>query len=141
MEVFSHYGVGIKTFAIERKPDGRVEFTLWFTAFFVPVWPLSSWSARYAGPVRHDGIKEDGHRFDDPVQIQRDALCHIQTLSLSLMALALAIGPIGWLIFRTTGRGATPMEMVLVYAACVWPVVLVLMIERHRTRLLKGPWT
>ena len=141
MEVFSHYGVGIKTYAIERKPDGRVEFTLWFTVFWIPVWPLSSWSGVYAGPIHHDGIKEDGHRFTDTVRIHRDALCYIQTVTLSLLLLALAIGPIGWLIFRTSGRSATPMEMILVYAACVWPVALVILIERRRTRLLKGPWT
>jgi hypothetical protein len=42
MEVFSHYGIGTKVNAIERKPDGRVEFTLWFTIFWFPVFPLSS---------------------------------------------------------------------------------------------------
>jgi hypothetical protein len=70
-----------------------VKFTLWATVFFMPVWPLSSWSAIYAGPVRPDGIKEDGHRFDDPVRIQRDIISYVQTLSASAVMLALAIGP------------------------------------------------
>jgi hypothetical protein len=42
VHAFSHYGIGVKVHAIERQPDGRVEFTLWFTVFFVPIVPLSS---------------------------------------------------------------------------------------------------
>ncbi|HLX95225.1 MAG TPA: hypothetical protein VKU37_05730 [Verrucomicrobiae bacterium] len=141
MEVFSHYGVGIKAFAIERKPDGRVKFTLWATVFCMPVFPLSSWSAIYAGPVRPDGIKEDGHRFDDAVRIQRDFISYVRTLSLSVMMLALAIAPAAYFIFRTTGRGATPIEMIFVFAACIWPVVVVSLAERHRHHLLTGCWT
>ena len=57
MEVFSHYGIGINAYAIERKPDGRVEFTCWFTIFWIPVFPLSSWSAVYADPLSPDDIK------------------------------------------------------------------------------------
>ncbi|HVM47124.1 MAG TPA: hypothetical protein VMU04_03810 [Candidatus Acidoferrum sp.] len=45
MKTFSHYGVGVKVHAIERRPDGGVEFTLWFAVFFIPIFPLSSWSA------------------------------------------------------------------------------------------------
>lgn len=141
MEVFSHYGVGIKAFAIERKPDGRVEFTLWATAFFLPVWPLSSWSATYAGPVRSDGIKEDGHRFEDEVRIQRDFFTYAQTVTAAFVMLAVAITPITYFIFRTTGRAATTFEMILVYASCIWPIVVVSLVERHRRTLLAGRWT
>jgi hypothetical protein len=55
--------------------------------------------------------------------------------------LALAVAPIGYLIFRTTGRGATPAEMILVFAACGWPILVINLVERHRAKLLKGPWT
>ena len=141
MEVFSHYGVGIKAFAIERKPNGRVEFTLWATAFFLPVWPLSSWLAIYAGPVRPDGIKEDGHRFDDAVRIQRDFISYAQTFTAAILVLAVAILPIAYLIFRTTGRAATSIEMILVFASCVWPIVVVSLVERRRRKLLTGAWS
>lgn len=138
MEVFSHYGIDIKAYAIERKPDGRVEFTLWTTVFWMPIIPFSSWSAIYAGPLRPDGIKEDGQRFDDPVRIHRDVLCYIQTVTASLLALALAIAPVAYFIFRTTGRSATPIEMIPVFAACAWPVVVINLVERRRRNLLKG---
>lgn len=141
MEVFTHYGVGIKAFAIERKPNGRVEFTLWATVFFLPIWPLSSWSAIYAGPVRPDGIKEDGHRFNDVVRIQRDFFTFAQTVSAAIMVLTVAIAPIAYLIFRTTGRAATNIEMILIFASCVWPVVVVNLVERRRRKLLTGAWT
>jgi hypothetical protein len=141
MEVFTHYGLGIKAFAVERKPNGRVDFTLWATVFFLPVWPLSSWSAVYAGAVRPDGIKEDGHRFDDEVPIERDLLSCVRTLTAAMVVLAIAIAPAAYFILRTTGRAATNVEMVLVFAACVWPVVVVNLVERRRRRILTGAWT
>ncbi len=136
MEVFTHYGIGVKAFAIERKPNGRVEFTLWMTVFFLPVWPLSSWSAIYAGSVRPDGIKEDGHRFDDATHIERDFISYVQTVTASILVLAIAIAPIAYFIFRTTGRAATSIEIILVFASCVWPVVVVSLVERRRRALL-----
>src|SRR6266571_478159 len=106
MKTFSHYGVGVKVHGIERKPDGRVEFTLWFTFFWIPLIPLSSWSAVYRGEF-HDTIREDGHYFEALVRIQRDALCYIRTFTRSVLVLALAIVPFTILIHRTTGRAAT----------------------------------
>lgn len=106
MEVFSHYGVGIKTLAIEREPNGRVELTFWAAVFFMPVWALSSWSTIYASPLRPDGINEDNHRIDDPVRIQRDFISYVQTLSTSVMMLALVIAPAAYFIFRTMGQAA-----------------------------------
>lgn len=138
MKTFSHYGVGIKVHGIEHRSDGRVEFTLWFTMFWIPVVPLSSWSAHYAGELPPDGIREDGHCFNDPVRIRRDPLCHIRTFARSMLVLALAAAPTAILIHRTTGRAATPVEMVFVFAAAVWPVLLILFMERQRRRLLRG---
>ena len=140
MKTFSHYGVGVKVHAIERRPDGRVEFTLWFTIFFIPVFPLSSWSARYCGEF-HAPLNEDGHSFTDLVRIQRGLLCHVRVFTRSLLVLALAIAPMAWLIHCTTGRAATSLEMVLVFASAVWPVLLVVLIERRRRQLLQGKWT
>jgi len=140
LKTFSHCGIGIKVHAIERRPDGRVEFTLWFTVFWIPLIPLSSWSARYRGEF-DDAIREDGHYFEDLVRIQRDALCYVQTLTRSVLMLALAIAPAAILIHRTMGRAATPVEMILVFASAVWPVLLILSIERQRRRLLRGPST
>lgn len=141
MEVFTHYGVGIRAFAVQRKPNGRVEFTLWATVFFLPVWPLSSWSAVYAGPVGPDGIKEDGHRFDDATRIERDFISCVQTMSLAATILAIAIAPIAYFIFRTTDRSATNFEMILVFVSCVWPVVVISLVERRRRKVLTRAWT
>jgi len=141
MEIFTHYGIGVKAFPIERKPDGRVEFTLWFTFFFLPVFPLSSWSAIYAGPIQNNGIKEDGHSFDNAARIQREFICYVQTVSATIVILAAAIAPIVYLIFRTQHRAATSIEMILVFASCVWPVVVVNLVERHRCKILKRTWS
>lgn len=138
MEVFSHYGIGIKPFAIERKPDGHVEFTLWITIFWMPVFPQSAWSAYYVGPSQPDAIKEEGHQFTDAVKIRRGIVSYINTVANSILALALAVAPAGYFIFRTTGRAATTLEMVFVFAACVWPVAFITLLERQRARKLKG---
>ena len=140
INTFSHYGTGVKVHAIERQPDGRVEFTLWFTLFFIPVFPLSSWSGLYGGEF-HDAIREDGYYFEDLVRIHRGLLCHAQTFTRSLLVLGLAIAPATCLIHRTTGRAATAFEMVLVFASALWPVLLIILLERHRRKLLVGKWT
>ncbi len=103
MKTFSHYGFGVQVHGIERRPDGRVEFTLWFTVFWIPIFPLSSWSGRYAGGF-HDYLREHGHAFTDLVRIQRDPLCYIQTFTRSILIVGLAIAPAAMLIHRTTGR-------------------------------------
>jgi hypothetical protein len=140
MKTFSHYGIGVKVHAIEKRPDGRVEFTLWLTLFFIPLVPLSSWSAVYTGEF-HDYIREDGHSFTDLVRIHRGMLVHLQTFSRSLLVLALAIAPAATMICRTSGRSATNTEMIFVFASAAWPVFLVLWLERRRRKLLRRPWT
>ena len=129
MEVFSHYGVGIKPFAIERKSDGRIEFTLWITMFWFPVFPQSAWSAYYAGPSQPDGTKEEGHCFADALKIRRGLGSYINTVSNSILVLALAVAPAGYLIHRTTGRAAATLEFIFLMAACVWPVAVITLME------------
>ena len=140
MKTFTHYGIGVKVHAIEQRPDGLVEFTLWFTIFFVPIFPISSWSAPHSGEF-HDAIREDGQYFTDPVRIDRGVLCYLRTFTGSLLMLGLGIAPAAYMIRRTTGRAATTLEMVFVFASAAWPVLLVLLIERHRRKLLRGNWT
>jgi hypothetical protein len=140
MRTFSNHGIGVKVHAIRRRPDGRVEFTLWFTVLWIPLIPLSSWSGVYRGQF-HDAIREDGHYFENLVRIRRDVFIHLQTFLRSMFVLILAIAPAAVMIERTTGRAATPAEMVLVFASAAWPVLLVILIERQRRKLLRGPST
>ena len=141
IEIFTHYGIGVKAFAIERRPDGQVVFTLWFTFFFLPIFPLSSWSANYSGPIRPDGIRENGHSFDNAIRIQRDFIPYVQTISAAIVTLAISIAPIAYFIFRTQHRAATLIEMILVFASCIWPIVVISFVERHRSKLLKRAWS
>lgn len=137
MNTFSHYGAGVKVHAIEQRPDGKVEFTLWFTVFWIPIIPLSSWAALYAGELTPDGIREDGHSFRDVVRVKRDTIRYVQTFAYSILTLGFAVAPAAILIERTNGRAATSIEMVFLFASAAWPVVIILLIERHRRRLLK----
>ena len=137
ISTFLHHGTGINVQAIEPQRDDRVEFTLWFTIFFIPILPLSSWSGVYGGEVL-DAIREEGHYFKDLVRINRGLLCHLQTFVRSLFVLVLAIAPSAYVIDRTSGRAATQAEMILVFASAVWPVLVVILLERQRRRLLSG---
>lgn len=141
MQTFSHYGIGVKVHDIEKRPDGTVEFTLWFTFFWIPIIPLSSWSGEYTGEVALDALREDGHAFNNLKRIQRDSLCYLRTFSRSLLVLALAVAPSAYMIYRTTSRAATTLEMIFVFASALWPVILILLVEKHRRNLLKRPWT
>src|ERR1051325_10030059 len=112
MKWFSNHGIGARIHAIEKRPDGRVEFTVWFTVFFIPLIPISSWSAHYAGELAPNGIWDEGHQFTDLVRIHRDVSYHIRTLANSLLVLAIAIAPAAFMIVRTQGRAATTVEMI-----------------------------
>lgn len=118
-----------------RMVGGSQRFGFQFCSF--PSFPCPHGSAAYRGEF-HDAIREDGHCFTDLVRIRPGFFCHAETFARSLLVLVLATAPAAYLIDRTTGRAATALEMVLVFASAGWPVLLVLLIERQRRKRLRG---
>ena len=123
---------------IERRTDGRVEFTSWVSVFWVPVFPLRSWSAIYLGEGPADGINDESHRFADLRRIPHDWRRVYLTFTRSLLVLACAIAPAYVMMIRVSGRGATPAEMVVVFASVLWAVAVVIWAEHLRRRRLQG---
>jgi len=135
---YSIYGTGATIHGIERRRDGRVEFTSWLSVLWVPIVPLRSWSALYAGERPPDGITDEAHCFADVQRAPHDWGRNGRTLATGLAVAICAVAPAALMIARTDGRAATNGEMVIVFASAIWPVGLVIWSERIRRRRLRG---
>ena len=136
MSWYSVYGTGVTIHGVEPTDDGRVEFTSWLSVFWVPIVPLATYSAVYAGE-RLSGEGES-HRFADLRRIPHEWGRVVQTFARGLLAAVVAVAPAAFMIAITHGRAATNAEMLLVLASATWPVILVLWCERVRRRKLRG---
>src|SRR5690348_4175032 len=114
MSWYSAYGTGANLYGIERMPDGRVEFTVWLSVFWMPLIPISSWSAVYAGETI-GAIPGESHAFVDLRRIPHKGSRLARTFFGALALLVLALAPIGVMIERTNGRAATTVEMVIIF--------------------------
>jgi hypothetical protein len=137
MSWYSAYGTGANLYGIVRTPDARVEFTVWLSVFWMPLVPISSWSAVYAGeslPV----VPGEGHAFADLRRIPHDAGRLIRTFLGALALLLAVIIPIGVMIERTDGRAATTFEMVIIFALILFASGLIIFFEFRRRKKLQG---
>jgi hypothetical protein len=137
MSWYSAYGTGANLYGIERAPDGRIEFTAWLSLFWVPLVPVSSWSAVYAGESI-GAIPGESHAFADLRRIPHNWPRLTRTFLGALALVVLAIAPIGVMIERTNGRAATTVEMVIIFALTLGVAGLIISIESQRRKKLQG---
>jgi hypothetical protein len=135
---YSLYGTGATIHGIERRGDGRVEFTSWISVFWIPIVPLRSWSALYAGERPPDGLTDEAHCFADVQRVSHNWARNGRTLATGLAVAICAGAPTLIMAARTNGRAATGAEMVVVFASAAWALGLILWSERHRRRRLRG---
>ena len=138
MPWYSMYGTGATIHGIEHDLDGRVEFTVWLSVLWIPLVPISSWSARYAGELPPDGLRGEGHAFVDLAPIPHDWLRIIGTVARSICCALVAVAPTAYMLVRTNGRGATSVEMVIVFASALWCIGLIFYMEHLRKKKLQG---
>ncbi len=138
MSWYSAYGTGATIHGIERTDDGRVLFTSWLSVLWIPIVPLSSWSAIYAGERPPDGVTDESHCFDDLRRIPHDWLRIARTFVGSLLVAIVAIAPTAFMIVQTDGRAATNAEMIVVFAGIFWAVGLIFWSESTRRSRLRG---
>jgi hypothetical protein len=131
------YGTGFTVHGVQRCEDGRVEFTVWLSALWLPLLPLSSWNAIYAGEELPVGEGDESHRFVDLVRVPHEWARLIQTFARGLLVAAAAVAPSLIMIERTHGRAATRAEMVIVFASAFWAAGLILGCEHLRRRRLR----
>src|SRR5262245_60679021 len=136
MNWFSVYGTGAMLYGIVQRPDGRMEFTVWLSVLWIPLVPLSSWSARYVGEAVQ-AIPGESHWFADLQRIPHNRGRQAKTFLSALLLVAAAIAPIWVMIERTNGRAATTVEMIIVLACTVWAAGLPISVEINRGKKLK----
>ncbi|QDT42756.1 hypothetical protein Pan241w_28450 [Gimesia alba] len=131
---FSFYGTGATIHGVQSSgaDDDRVEFTSWLSVLWIPIIPLRSWSAIYAGGTLPDAISNEGHAFVDLKRIQHDPSRLGQTFARGIFAFTAAVLPCAYMIYRTDGRAATHIEMIFVFASAVWPVALLIYTDNCR---------
>jgi hypothetical protein len=137
---YSVYLTGLVPFDVRRGDDGRLRFTVWLTAFGVPVLPWSNWTAtggRERNPLGHAELDE-GYLFGDLQPAPWELGRLLRTLLGGWAWLLSAVGPIVWLIVRTDGRAATPGELVLVFGFTVYAAGLALGSDWRRKRAIAG---
>jgi ABC-type spermidine/putrescine transport system permease subunit I len=137
MNWYSINGTGATIHDIERTPDGRVEFTVWLSVFWIPLVPIASWSAVYIGD-QPDAFSYSGDRFTDLVRKKHDWVGLVQTFGRGVATVVICVGPAAYMIARTQGRAATLLEMVFVFASAAWPVLVIIGLERYRRNKLKS---
>ncbi len=134
---FAVNGTGLTLHGAERVEGGRVRFTIWFSVVWVPLIPITSYTAVYRGE-NTGAIPGESHGFSDVQKIPHDAGRLIRTLAVSWAVALLAVAPALYMIFRTSGRAATDMEMAFVFAACFWVVGVLVWSEKNRKKALEG---
>jgi heme/copper-type cytochrome/quinol oxidase subunit 4 len=137
MNWYSAYGTGATLQGVEPAPDGRVEFTVWLSVFWVPLIPVSSWSAVYAGGSI-GGSAGVAHGFADLQKIAHNPTRLARTFVGALVVVIAAVTPSWVMIERTNGRAATTLEMVFVFASVIWAAGLIFFFEYRRRKRLRG---
>ena len=137
MSWYSVYGTGATLHGIDRTPDGRVIFTVWLSVFWMPLIPISSWSAVYAGESM-DATAEESHLFVDLVRMPHDWRRLGRTFGGAILVVLAALAPTAVMIQRTDGRAATTLEMILVLAFVGWAAGLIIYFEYRRRQRLRG---
>jgi hypothetical protein len=135
MKWFSAYGTDATMFDVEPEPKGKIRFTVWLSIFWMPIIPLSSWSAIYLG---ESIAATESDYFKDLVRMPHQRNRLMRTWLLAVFGLVATVGPLSLMTFRTNGRGATPAEMVVVFALTGWTVGLLIFLEDQRKKKLSG---
>jgi len=137
MNWYSAYGTGATIQGVEPTPDGRVEFTVWLSVLWVPLIPVTSWSAVYA--VESIGeVPGESHRFADLRRIAHSPRRLARTFLGALLLVFATVTPLWVMIERTNGRAATTLEMVVIFALVLWAAGLVIFFEYYRLKKLRG---
>lgn len=138
MAWLSLYGTGTTLHDAHRVSEERVEFSVWLSLIWIPLVPIGTYSALYAGEMKPDGITDEGHAFADLRRIPHDPRRLARVFVVGLTLAVVALTPVFYMIFRTDGRASTKPEIAAFFAAAIWPLLIVWTAEGRRKRALKG---
>src|SRR5262245_32274467 len=138
MRGFSVYGCGIMQLGLRRDDDGRLEMTRWVTLFYLPLLPLARWRVRYIMTPLLSYKEDETFNFAPLERLPLEAAGALWTAWCGWSLVALAIAPALLCVFGIQGAANT-FEMVLVFASCGWPLVLLILVQRRWRALVNPP--
>jgi hypothetical protein len=136
MRGWSSYGCGIMLLGVRRSDDG-LETTRWLTLFFLPLVPLSRWRVRYVGVPIGSGQDDPTFEFEPLERLPLDLEGTSRTFLSGWTLGAIALTPAAACVFGIQGA-ANNWQMALVFASCVWPLVVLLWVMRRWTKLVRS---
>lgn len=137
MHLYSLYGTGWVLFGAERIEAERVRFTVWFSVFFVPVFPRTSYTAIYQGIGTGDSYGEY-FIMKDVQTVPHDAMRLVSTFVVGWVAALLAVAPFAYMILRVGSRPASNIEVGFVFSSLAWIVVVLIFCRRNGQKVLAG---
>ncbi|MHC4648993.1 MAG: hypothetical protein ACYTBJ_26360 [Planctomycetota bacterium] len=135
---YSILGTGLRIYGIKRFDDDRVRFTLWISILFLPLIPISTWSATYIAPAPCHLPTDEQHFFCNLIRLTHDYAGYLRTCAAGILAYLAAICPTAIMILITRGRAATKVELVFVLASAIWPVIMLIHFLEKRKPTFKG---
>jgi len=135
---YSVLGTGLRMYGIKRIDDDRVRFTLWISILFLPLIPISTWSATYIAPAPCHLPTDERHFFCNLIRLRHDHAGYLRTFAAGILAYLTAICPTAIMILITRGRAATKVELVFVLASAIWPVIMLIHFLEEQKAAFKG---
>lgn len=135
---YSIFGTGLRIYGIKRIDDDRVRFTLWISVLFLPLIPVSTWSATHIAPGPSELFFDDQRFFCNPIRLRHDYAGCLRTFAAGILAYLTAICPTAIMILITRGRAATKVELVFVLASAIWPVIMLIHFLEKQKAAFKG---
>ena len=139
MRGWSFCGCGLMQLGLRWDDEGNLETTRWITLLFVPILPVSRWRVRYAGTAETLGPDDDESFLFEPIErLSLDPSGVLGTALCGWCLFGVAVGPALGCVFGIHGA-ADKLQMVLVFASCLWPLLVVIWVQRRCQALVQRP--
>ncbi len=135
---YSVLGTGLRIYGIKRIDDDRLQFTLWISVLFLPLIPISTWSATYIAPAQCHLPTDEQHLFYNLIRHKHHGAEYVRTFAAGILAYLTGVCPAVIMIVITRGRAATSAELVLALASAIWPLVVLFHVLQRQKAILKG---
>jgi hypothetical protein len=134
---WSVFGCGVMQRGLRRDHAGGLEMTRWVTLGYLPLLPLSRWRVRYTGMALPGPLEDPSFGFEALGRLPLDATGVLWTALCGWCLVALAVGPALGCAFGIQ-TPATTLQMVLVFASCCWPLLVLIAAHQRQRALVQG---
>jgi hypothetical protein len=121
---------------LRRDEVGRLETTRWLTLFYIPVLPLGRWRVEYLGTTGGEQQDDETLLFARVERLPLDLEGMSRTVLAGWALGVIAIGPAIAGVLLIQGA-ANNWQMAGVFASCIWPLVVLLWVQRRQRRFVR----